>query len=123
MRTPERRQHPRFEGSIPVKFSSADFDMVTETANISRTGAYCQSGKYIEPMTKVKIHLLLPLKKNNKILTKKISCDGIVVRTESVPGKELYNIAVYFNDIQPRDAEIITEYIKGALLSNDAAAG
>jgi len=114
MKYPERRQHPRFEGSVPVKFSAGDFDIVSETSNISRTGAYCQSGKYIEPMTKLKVYLLLPVKKNQKITTKKISCEGVVVRTESVPGKEYYNVAVYFSDIEPRDAEVIAAYIKGA---------
>ena len=117
MRLPERRKHPRFEGSIPVKFSGIDCDIVTETANISRTGAYCQSNKYIEPMTKLKVHLLIPYKKNNRCLTRKISCDGIVVRTESVPGKEYYNVAVYFSDIHARDAERITHYIKQSTAS------
>jgi len=111
----ERRQHPRFEGNIPVKFSGAEFDIVTETGNISRTGTYCQSSKYIEPMTKLRVNLLIPYRRNKRIVARKISCEGIVVRTESIPGKECYNVAVYFSDIQPRDAECITEYIKGAM--------
>ena len=123
MKLPERRRHPRFEGNIPVKFSATEFDIVTETANISRTGAYCQSSKYVEPMTKLKIHLLLPFRKNNKVTTRKISCDGIVVRTESVPGKAFYNVAVYFSDIQPRDAESITEYVKSSLAIRDVTSG
>ena len=99
MMLPERRKHPRLEGNIPVKICSDEFDLVTETANLSRTGSYCKVDKYIEPMTKLKIHLLIPLKKGQKIVTKKISCDGVVVRTESVPGQPYYNVAIYFSDI------------------------
>ena len=68
----ERRREPRFEGNIPVKISSTEFDLVTETKNLSRTGAYCRVNKYIEPMTKLKLHLLLPFKRSEKIITKKV---------------------------------------------------
>jgi len=112
MQIPERRKHPRFDGNIPVKFSGAEFDLVTETSNISRTGAYCQSNKYIEPMTKLRVNLLIPCRRNKRVYAKKVSCEGIVVRTESIPEKECYNVAVYFSDILPRDAECITEYIR-----------
>jgi len=112
---PERRKHPRLEGNIPVKICSDDCDLVTETANLSRSGSYCKVDKYIEPMTKLKIHLLIPLKKGQKIITKKVSCDGVVVRTESVPGQPYYNVAIYFNDITGKDADYITDYVKTAL--------
>ncbi len=117
MQLPERRKHPRFDGNIPVKFSGTEFDIVTETANISRTGAYCQSNKYIEPMTKLRVNLLIPCRRNKRVFARKVTCEGIVVRTEAVPGQEYYNVAVYFSDIQPRDAECITEYIKVAMAS------
>ena len=55
----ERREHPRIDNNIPVKISREDGDIVTETANISRSGAYCNVNKPIEMMTKVKINLLL----------------------------------------------------------------
>ena len=121
MMLPERRKHPRLEGNIPVKICSDEFDLVTETANLSRTGSYCKVDKYIEPMTKLKIHLLIPLKKGQKIVTKKISCDGVVVRTESVPGQPYYNVAIYFSDINVKDADYITDYVKTALMHNDSS--
>lgn len=107
----DRRQHPRFKGSIPLKISSGDFDIVTETKNLSRNGAYCQVDKYIEPMTKLKIHLLLPFKREDKVVTKKVTCQGIVVRTEANPGQTGYNVAIYFNEIQDRGADCISEFI------------
>jgi hypothetical protein len=123
MMFPERRQHPRLEGNIPVKICSDDFDIVTETGNLSRTGSYCKVDKYIEPMTKLKIHLLIPLKRGQKIVTKKISCDGVVVRTESVPGQPFYNVAVYFSDIHSKDADYIAEYVKTALTHKESSRG
>jgi len=107
----ERRKDPRLENNIPVKICQEDGDIVTETRNISRSGAYCRVDKYIEPMTKLKIHLLLPLKKNNKVVTKKVSCQGVVVRVEETPKKSYFNIAVFFSDITQRDADTIAEYV------------
>ena len=106
----DRRRHPRVDKNVPLKISTADVDLVTETKNLSRTGVYCRINKYIEPMTKLKIHLLLPLKKGNRMTTKKITCNGVIVRTESVCDNE-YSVAIYFNDIPARDADSITDYI------------
>jgi len=111
----ERRKHPRLAGNIPVKLCAEEFDIVTETKNLSRTGAYCRVNKYIEPMTKMKIQLLLPFKQNTKTLTKKVSCQGVVVRAEAVPGGENFNIAIYFNEIKTRDADYISEFVHTAL--------
>ncbi|MCK5260521.1 MAG: PilZ domain-containing protein, partial [Candidatus Omnitrophica bacterium] len=78
----ERREDPRLENNIPVKICQDGGDIVTETQNVSRSGAYCRVNQYIEPMTKLKIHLLLSFSKNEKSVTKKISCEGVVVRSE-----------------------------------------
>ncbi len=110
-RQADRRQDTRFYESIPVKISSEDFDFVTETINLSRSGVYCRIDKYVEPMTKLKIHLLLPFKRDNKIVTKKVSFHGIIVRTESVPDKNTFNVAIYFNEISKRDVEIVADFV------------
>ena len=111
----ERRQHPRLQKNIPLKISSADFDVVTETKNLSCRGAYCQVNRPLDIMTKLKIHLLIPLIKGHKVVTKKITCQGVVVRTEPQAKKGYYNTAIYFNDIQAKDAKSITEYVQSAL--------
>ncbi len=116
----ERRQHPRIDGSIPLKISSGDFDIVTETQNLSRNGAFCRVSQYIEPMTKLKIHLLLPFRRNDKVTTKKVSCSGVIVRTEAIEGEESFNVAIFFNDIQDRCADSIAEYV-AQLMDSDQA--
>ena len=107
----DRRQHPRVEKNIPLKISTSDVDLVTETKNLSRSGVYCRINKYIEPMTKLKIHLLLPIKRGNKTTTKKITCQGVIVRTETISQNSEYSVAIYFNDLPARDADTITDYI------------
>ena len=114
----ERRRHPRLENHIPLKICSDDFDVVTETKNLSSSGAYCRVNKYLEPMTKLKIHLLLPFKKYNKSVIKKISCEGVVVRSESVPGDQYFNVAIYFSDITPKDVNCLNDYINSVLDQN-----
>ncbi len=112
----ERRKDPRFFGSVPVKISGNDFDLVTETKNLSRSGAYCRVNQYIEPMTKLRVQFLLPFKNNNRTVTRKISCGAVIVRTESDPSTGTYNVAVFFNDIQSRDVDVLVEYV-GNMLS------
>ena len=114
--SPERRRHPRLEHNIPVKLSSADVEIVTETKNLSSSGVHCRVNKFIEPMTKLKIHLLLPLKKHNKITTKKISCQGVVVRSEAAAGDHDFNVAIYFTDLQQKDINCLNEYISSLLV-------
>ena len=114
---PERRRHPRLDNNVPVKISCEDFDLVTETRNLSCSGAYCQVNKFLEPMTKLKIHLLLPLKKKDKVTTKKITCDGVVVRAESQPGDSRFNIAIYFSEMPIKDRKCLAEYIEVTLSS------
>ena len=118
----ERRRHPRLENNVPLKIRSDDFDIITETKNLSSSGVYCRVNKYLEPMTKLKILLLLPTKKGHKKeTTKKISCQGVIVRTESIPGDEYFNIAIYFNDILQKDINCLNDYINANLKNADTA--
>lgn len=112
----ERRRDPRFQGSVPLKISGVDFDLVTETKNLSKSGAFCRVNQYIEPMTKLKVQFLLPFKRDDKVVTKKISCGAVIVRTESEPVNGTYNVAIFFNDIQTRDMATLSDYI-GTMMS------
>ena len=115
----EKRRHPRILKKLPLKLKIDSFDLSTETLNISSSGVYCQIDKYIEPMTKVSIVLLLPLKlKNNTEVTKKVTCKGVVVRTEKNSAGDKFNIAIFFSDVLEADAENINRYIETHLQSN-----
>jgi hypothetical protein len=111
----EKRRHLRVEYQIPVKISSNHGDILTETKNLSCSGAFCRVSQRLEPMTKLKIHLLLPLRKNNKVTTKKITCQGVVVRTQAVSGHDYYDTAVFFSDIAPKDSNTISEFVESMI--------
>jgi len=108
----ERRRSPRIYRNVPLKIVDEHGDIVTETANLSGTGAYCQVNRYIDMMTKLKIDLLLPVTKGGAKESRKITCSGAVVRTEPIPGNtEQYNIAVFFTDISKRDAAFLEDFV------------
>jgi len=111
----ERRTHARAEKNIPVKISYGEGDAVTETFNISRSGAYCCVKGAIEPMTKLKIQLLVPVLKSGKLESKKVSCEGVVVRSEPAEKEGFYNIAIFFSDISPANISILKNYMQYSL--------
>ncbi len=111
----ERRRHLRLDYVIPLKISSGEGDIVTETKNLSCSGAFCRMSRRLEPMTKLKIQLLLPLRKDDKVITKKISCSGVVVRAQADLTGDYFETAVFFNDITPRDSNTINEFIHSLL--------
>ena len=111
----EKRRHPRLESNIPVKISSDHGDILTETKNLSCSGAFCRVAQRLEPMTKLKVHLLLPLRKSEKVITKKITCQGVVVRAQAVVGEEYYDTAIFFSDIAPKDSRTINEFIESMM--------
>ena len=113
----ERRKSQRALAHIPVRIAQEDGDIVTETLNISRSGAYCQVNKRVELMTKLKIQILLPpagslsaARKNQK-RSKTIHCQGVVVRVEPAAHNGRFDVAIFFNEIAQRDAEAINDYV------------
>ena len=112
---PERRRYPRIQKELPLKLTTDDYDLVTQTKNISCIGAYCAVDRYIAPLTKLSILLLLPLQSKNRITTTKVQCKGVVVRTEqSLPAG--FNIAIFFNEIGERDKKKIAKYVSQHIL-------
>ncbi|MFP4472245.1 MAG: PilZ domain-containing protein [Candidatus Omnitrophota bacterium] len=111
----ERRRYPRVDSSLPVKICTTEFDAVTETQNLSRSGVYCRVSNYIEPMTKLDIQLLLTIRRKDKNQTRKISCGGVVVRTEAIPDSGAYHVAIFFYDIQEKDSSVLKEYVQNRL--------
>ena len=109
----ERRKHPRIKAEgIPINIVLDGGECAARTVNISRAGAYCLVDQYIEPMTKLKVVLNVPLSSDEKnTKTKKIKCQGVVVRIEKTDGGNIHNVAIFFNDISQQDAECIAEFV------------
>lgn len=109
----EKRKYPRIEGNLALKLLGEDCDIVTETKNISGNGAYCAVDRNIEPMTKLDMVLLIPIRKGNRKSVKKINCKGVVVRNDYVKdnGRHSYYIGIYFNEIKESDRKVLVSYI------------
>ncbi|MDD4954964.1 MAG: PilZ domain-containing protein [Candidatus Omnitrophica bacterium] len=109
----EKRSYPRVTGSLALKLCADDCDLVTETKNISASGAYCAVNKSIEPMTKLSMVLLVPLNTTNHKDVKKINCKGVVVRSEHIQdnGRQSYCLGIYFSEIKENDRRILASYI------------
>jgi hypothetical protein len=70
-------------------------------------------------MTKLRVHLLLPLRKSDKVLTKKITCQGVIVRVQAAQEADTYDTAIFFSDIAPKDTRAINEFIESMLEKKD----
>lgn len=110
----EKRRHLRVDYKIPVKICGEHGDILTETKNLSCSGAFCRMSQRLEPMTKLRVHLLLPVRKSDKAAAKKITCQGVVVRTQAA-GDDSYDTAIFFSDIAPKDSRTINEFVEGML--------
>jgi len=110
----ERRKNIRARKNIPVKLADSVFDIITETVDISSSGAYCRVTRNLPPMSKIEVVLLIP-GKDPESSTRKIKCKGVVVRTEPAivrySDKAHYNIAIFFTDISKKDQKIAEEYV------------
>jgi PilZ domain-containing protein len=109
----ERRKFQRIHFNLPIKLSNVSFDAVTETKNVSGSGAYCAVSEDIELMTKLGIILLVPVVRGGKKNLKKVNCTGIVVRKEKIKeeSKSLFNIGIFFSDLKKTDRKILVTYL------------
>ena len=109
MAAEERRSFPRLEDdTLSLKLDG--FDSITHTLNISPSGVYCKVDKELPLMSRVKLMLMVP----DRTGVKNLEVGGIVVREHPVMVDGIvkhYDIAVFFEDLLPKDKEIIASYI------------
>ncbi len=98
--------------SVPVKIQGQDTSIITNTINITSSGAYCKTDKPLALLTKVALTLLIP--QENKA-DKRIECKGTVVRTHPVVADgqtQSYDVAIYFDEMNATDTRFISQYIR-----------
>ncbi len=105
---------PRRDGSLALAN--------LETLNISSSGVYFQSDHFIEPMTKLDMLFQLPVAglDGGAPRAAAVRCEGIVVRSSPEcpePGRDRYEIAVFFTHFEPEALQRLEEHI--ALLLTD----
>ena len=107
----ERRGTPRVSKRVTVSLTDASAELVTETNNLSASGAYCTVNRFIAPMTKLTMRFELA----DGAHPVTIHCAGVVVRTEPsvpTPHQARYSIAVFFSDLAERDRATITRFVR-----------
>jgi len=110
----EKRRTPRIEDKLPLKVMEGDYCTVVETKNISASGVYFTTDKPVPIMSQVIITLLLPLGKDKN---KKIKLSGTVVRVVAISSeeRELYDTAIFFNDISEKAKGVLSRYVKDVI--------
>ncbi|MBU1852826.1 MAG: PilZ domain-containing protein [Candidatus Omnitrophica bacterium] len=110
----ERRKHQRTKRQVPLKIADKTFDVITETVDMSPSGIYCRITRLLPLMSKIEVVLLLTSKSNRRH-TRKIRCQGVVVRSEPIILKDTekahYNVAIFFTSISKRDQKTIASYL------------
>lgn len=85
-----------------------------ETLNVSSSGVYFRSSRYIEPMTKLALSFDVPTRVDDPRSLKPVSCEGIVVRTlPEEPDAEVdaFEVAVFFTIIDAESLHHLEDYI------------
>ena len=111
----ERRKFPRVsDEGLSLKLKTGDFDTMTHTLNISASGIYCKVPKEIPLMSRVNLILMIPDMSKEENAAKSIELSGVVVREHPViiDGEtKHYDVAIFFDDLSPKNREIISCHI------------
>ena len=87
-----------------------------ETINISTSGVYFRSSRFIAPMTKLAmgLELTVPGAGDDDRDHALVQCQGLVVRSdpeEEQPDTSEYEVAVFFTWLEPESQAILEEHI------------
>lgn len=120
MTSKERRKAERIDANLAVTISGAPEGALGRTLNISTNGAYFESPKFIDVLTKVQLELVIPMGEPGSGKEESVICDGVVVRVEpehEVPDVSRYNVAVFFTYVSKSSQTVLSRYIKSRLSS------
>jgi hypothetical protein len=120
----ERRKSHRVEARVPLQLEEREHEVggeiiPAESANLSEGGVYCEVGKYLPPLTKVAITMLLPCFGGKHAKPLEIKAEAVVVRAlPEKQGRKIIKcrIACAFTSITDEQRAIVREYIIWRLL-------
>lgn len=111
----DRRQSPRVDARLQIELSigSGDNTEKASTINISANGVYFTCNRYIEPLTKLGLRLLLGSETDDEV--EAVDVQGVVVRVEPEEPDadvEQWDVACYFTDSTPEFRERLGRYVQ-----------
>jgi hypothetical protein len=111
--TTERRRGRRVQArlQIELQLEPGSPAHASDTINISANGVYFKSPRFVAPLTKLGLRLLLP---DDDGRDQAVACQGIVVRClpeEPAADVDSYEVACYFTDTSPEFRACVAEYV------------
>ena len=113
MTTSERRGAVRVPARLAMEITIGEDAAHVKSLNVSASGVYFTSSKFIEPLTKLRVTLDLRGSADARS-SSPVACDGVVVRIEPEvqdPAIAEYQVACYFTDVS--DPAALESYIVG----------
>lgn len=105
----ERRKFPRAKADFNIEIAHQKSRIIADTINVSASGMYCQSDRSIPLFREIGIRIKL------SGIAAVIECSGIIVRCDKVPGKERYNLAIFFEDLSLKEKGYLSSYVEKKL--------
>jgi hypothetical protein len=111
----DRRRDERAEARLTIELGRPDQDEVLSVSsiNIGAGGVYVQVPRYIEPLTKLQLSMMIPGPTPEEEAMA-VEAEAIVVRTlpeTPEPGVHQYEIACAFLDLRDEYRDAINRYI------------
>ena len=117
-RRSERRIRPRAEARLSMRVEGAheaeQAHIVTESQNISSSGVYCTSSRYLAPLSKVALTIVLPAVPGRAPSQRLLKCEGVVVRCQASDGPKkdrAYQLACSFLGFESSARDRLEEYV------------
>lgn len=109
----DRRRAPRAAASFPINLSAESLAEPATLRDLSEIGMACDAPAPIDEMTMVGVDFALPGQSERHHVT------GAVVRCERVgdsdASRPLWDIAIYFTEIQPTTRAALRHYVSKRL--------
>jgi PilZ domain len=118
----EKRTDKRFAVQLPIQIGGSDFQITTDTKNISSSGIYCQVDRFVPVMTRLDLKMTIPLIENKRKIEKNIDCQAVVVRIQpesEVAQRDSYQLGLFFIGIKNQDRELINRYLQHAFFAGN----
>jgi hypothetical protein len=109
----ERRRGRRVQArlQIELQLEPGSPRHASDTINISANGVYFRSPRFVAPLTKLGLRLMLPAEAGSE---RAVDCQGIVVRCipeEPAADVHSYEVACYFTDTSDEFRDQIGAYV------------
>lgn len=119
----EKRKERRIKVSLPMKIVFRDNEIICNTGNLSRLGAYAEIDREIPPGAGLEIALTIPPYSGDPSLSGEARCKGNVFRCGPVReenSKKYYGAGIFFTGFSaPEDRDKLSRYIDYLILREE----